>query len=53
MFHDAAGRLAQRMDPLGHTTKYQYNNLDQPTQVTDPLQGITTLSYDLNASTGT
>jgi RHS repeat-associated protein len=42
--------MSQRTDPLGHTTKYQYNNLNQLTQITDPLQGITTLSYDLNGN---
>jgi RHS repeat-associated protein len=50
MFHDDAGRMAQRTDPLGHTTKYQYNNYNQLTQITDPLQGITTLTYDPNGN---
>jgi RHS repeat-associated protein len=50
MFVDAVGRLTQRTDSLGHTTKYQYNNLNQLTQITDPLQGITTLTYDLNGN---
>jgi RHS repeat-associated protein len=50
VFVDAAGRLTQRTDPLGHTIKYQYNNLNQLTQITDPLQGVTTLNYDGNGN---
>jgi len=50
MFYDGAGRVVTKTDPIGHTIKYQYNNLNQLTQITDPLQGITTLSYDLNGN---
>jgi RHS repeat-associated protein len=50
MFYDGAGRVVTKTDPIGHTIKYQYNNLNQLTQLTDPLQGITTLSYDLNGN---
>ena len=50
IFHDGAGRVAQRTDPLGHTVKYQYNPLDRVTQITNPLQGITTLTFDANGN---
>jgi RHS repeat-associated protein len=50
MFVDTIGRLTQRTDSLGHLTKYQYNNLNQLIQITDPLQGIGTLTYDLDGN---
>jgi RHS repeat-associated protein len=50
MFRDGAGRTVTRTDPLGHTIRYQYNPLDQITQISDPLQGITSLTYDVDGN---
>ena len=50
VFYDGAGRITSRTDPLGHNVKYQYNNVDQVTQITDAVQGITSLSYDPNGN---
>jgi len=50
MFYDGVGRVLTKTDGVGRTMRYQYNNLDQLTQVTDPLAGITSLSYDLNGN---
>ena len=50
MFDDGAGRIVSRVNALGHTVKYQYNTLDRVTQITDPLQGITSFTYDVNGN---
>ena len=50
IFSDGAGRVVSRTDPLGHTVKYQYNPLDQITQIADPLQGVTSFTYDPNGN---
>jgi len=50
MFADGAGRVVSRVNALGHVVKYQYNNLDRVTQITDPLQGITSFTYDPNGN---
>jgi YD repeat-containing protein len=50
MFRDSAGRLQTLTDPLGHRTTYQYNPLNQLTQITDSLQGVTTFTYDGNGN---
>ena len=53
MFRDGVGRVLSESDSLGHTTKYQYNNFNQITQITDPLHGVTALSYDPNGNVQT
>jgi RHS repeat-associated protein len=50
LFRDGAGRVISRTDALGHTVKYQYNPLDRITQITNPLQGVTTFTYDANGN---
>ena len=49
-FNDGAGRILSRVDATGRTTKYQYNSLDRVTQITNPLQGITSFTYDANGN---
>src|SRR5438552_10149951 len=39
-FVDAAGRVRTVRDPLGRVTRYDYDNLNHLTQVTDPLGGL-------------
>ncbi len=37
-------------DPAGHKTQYQYNPLNQVTQITDPVGNVTSLMYDPNGN---
>jgi RHS repeat-associated protein len=49
-YYDGAGRRIATVNALGETVHYAYNNLNQVTQVTDPLGGITTFTYDANGN---
>jgi RHS repeat-associated protein len=44
------GMLLQTIDPRDGTTEYVVNNFTEPTQVTDPLGHVTTLTYDDNGN---
>jgi RHS repeat-associated protein len=55
MTYDAGGRLSTRVDPRGnvsggnpslYTWTYGYNNANQPTSVTDPLNHVMSYAYD-------
>lgn len=39
-----------RTDPLGETTKYSYDNLNETTSITDALNGRTLFGYDGNGN---
>jgi RHS repeat-associated protein len=43
---DALGRIHVSTDPLGYSTKTEYNNLDQPTKVTNALEKDAQFGYD-------
>lgn len=44
------GLLLQTIDPLNAATEYAPGDLLLPVQITDPLGGVTTLSYDGNGN---
>jgi len=41
MIYDAAGRVDQRIDPLGRITTYTYDELDRAIEIAGPLSTIT------------
>lgn len=43
---DALGRTTGSTDPLGYSSKQQYNSIDQPTQAVNALQQTSAMSYD-------
>ncbi len=47
---DGGGRELTRSDALGQTTVFEYNGLNLPTKITDPLQGLITFGYDENGN---
>lgn len=44
--YDAVGNRTNRVDALGQSWKAYYNNLNQVTNVTDPLGNVTSFTYD-------
>ncbi len=49
-FVDGAGRVQSTTDAMGHTTKMQYDVLNQVTQVTDPAGKVSNYTYDANGN---
>ena len=47
---DHAGRELTRTDALGNTSRREYNAVNLPLQLIDPLQATTTLAYDGNGN---
>jgi RHS repeat-associated protein len=47
---DAVGRIQTSTNAMGQAVQYQYSPLNQVTQVTDPLNGQTSLTYDPNGN---
>ena len=46
LVRDAAGRVVEAIDPLGHVTRYHYNVAGGLARVTDPLGGVLEIDYD-------
>jgi len=46
MTYDASGNVLSRIDPLGRTTDYAYDALNDTTAMTDPLGVVTRMTYD-------
>jgi len=49
-FVDGAGRMLSLTNSIGLTARIEYDALNQPTRVTDPLQGVTSFGYDPNGN---
>jgi len=47
---DAVGRTQSSTNALGQAVQYQYNPLNQVTQITDPVNGQTAFTYDSNGN---
>jgi len=49
-FVDAAGRILSLTNSMGGTARIDYDSLNLTTRLTDPLQGLTSFSYDPNGN---
>jgi len=47
---DGTGRLLALTDPLGRTTRYEYDSLNRLTRITDARGGVTAFTYDPNGN---
>lgn len=48
--YDDNGNLIKSVDPTGAVTSTEYDALDRPTKVTDPLRNVTLTGYDANGN---